>query len=375
MDDKLVPGGKARPDESSSAKSDTEGASNGTPLEESQDGARFAEAHDETSQPKDCVPDAASVGAAASAETPQPPADDEADSGETQSGDTEHDAPAGKAQGKSKEYRDWGSSAKKFFSSTVGKVAVGIVAVVLVGGFLLGTHIICFHDWAEATCTEPATCTICGRTQGEPKGHDWTDATCTSPKTCKVCGETEGGPLGHDVAEWSVTKQASCSETGSKTGTCRRCGKEITDSVPTLDHTPGDWQITKDVSVTSSGAVIPGTQARFCTVCGKQVDSAEYTIDLSVSQKNALKKAASYLDYTSFSHSGLVHQLEFEGFSTEDAKFAADHCGADWNVQAEKKAKSYMEFTSFSRSGLIHQLEFEGFTAEQAKHGADSVGL
>lgn len=375
MDDKLVPHRKDRPDKGDATQGGAEIAPDAVSQEGAQDGTQSAEAKDDDSQVKDNAAGETSADAAASAETPQPPSDDEADSYKEQPDDGEQRADAAKAQPKPKKYQNWGSVAKKFFSTTAGKVAVGIVAVVLVGGFLFGTHIICFHDWAEATCTQPATCTICGRTQGEPKGHDWTGATCTVPKTCKVCGEMEGAPLGHDVAEWNVTKQASCSETGSKTGTCRRCGKEIVDSIPTLDHTPGEWQITKDVSVTSSGTVIPGTQARFCTVCGKQVDSKEYTIDLSVSQKNALKKAASYLDYTSFSHSGLVRQLEFEGFSTDDAKFAADHCGADWNVQAEKKAKSYMDCTSFSRSGLIRQLEFEGFTAEQAKHGADSVGL
>ena len=71
----------------------------------------------------------------------------------------------------------------------------------------------------------------------------------------------------------------------------------------------------------------------------------------------------------------MIGQLEFEGFSTEDATFAADHCGADWNEQAVGKAKSYLSWTSFSRSGLIAQLEFEGFTQDQAEYAADQVGL
>ena len=39
-----------------------------------------------------------------------------------------------------------------------------------------------------------------------------------------------------------------------------------------------------------------------------------------------------------------------------------------------KKAKSYLDFSSFSRDGLIEQLEYEGFTAEQAEYGATAVG-
>lgn len=95
----------------------------------------------------------------------------------------------------------------------------------------------------------------------------------------------------------------------------------------------------------------------------------------TVSQKNAVKKAKSYLEYTAFSHDGLVTQLEFEKFSHEDAVYGADNSGADWNEQAAKKAKSYMDYSAFSRGSLIQQLEFDKFTPEQAEFGADAVGL
>ena len=96
---------------------------------------------------------------------------------------------------------------------------------------------------------------------------------------------------------------------------------------------------------------------------------------MTVSQENALRKAESYLGFQAFSQSGLIKQLEFEGFSTADATFAVDNVTVDWTEQAAKKAENYMEFQAFSRSGLISQLEFEGFTTEQAAHGADAVGL
>lgn len=86
-------------------------------------------------------------------------------------------------------------------------------------------------------------------------------------------------------------------------------------------------------------------------------------------EKNALKKAHDYLDFTAFSHQGLIEQLEYEGFTYAESKYAADNCGADWNEQAVKKAKQYLDFTSFSRTGLIEQLEYEGFTHEQASYG------
>jgi hypothetical protein len=98
------------------------------------------------------------------------------------------------------------------------------------------------------------------------------------------------------------------------------------------------------------------------------------TPSMTMGQKNALDKGKSYLDYSAFSYSGLIGQLEHEGFTTEDATFAADNCGADWNEQAAQKAQDYLDYSSFSRDGLIGQLEHEGFTAEQAEYGVSAVG-
>lgn len=95
---------------------------------------------------------------------------------------------------------------------------------------------------------------------------------------------------------------------------------------------------------------------------------------LTFGQQNALSKAYDYLDYSAFSHDGLIEQLSFEGFSTEEATYAADNCGADWNEQAALKAQEYLDYSSFSRDGLIEQLEFEGFTSSQASYGVDAVG-
>lgn len=100
----------------------------------------------------------------------------------------------------------------------------------------------------------------------------------------------------------------------------------------------------------------------------------ETQVSETMGQRNSLTKAKQYLDYSSFSHSGMIQQLEYEGFSTEEATYGADNCGADWNEQAAKKAESYLEFSSFSRSGLIEQLEYEGFTADQAEYGVKAVG-
>lgn len=96
---------------------------------------------------------------------------------------------------------------------------------------------------------------------------------------------------------------------------------------------------------------------------------------LTVGQENAASKALDYLDYTAFSRSGLIKQLEFEGFTTDEATFGVDYIDADWNAQAEAKAQDYMDYSSFSKQGLIDQLIFEGFSKEQAEIGAAAVGF
>jgi hypothetical protein len=96
-----------------------------------------------------------------------------------------------------------------------------------------------------------------------------------------------------------------------------------------------------------------------------------YANNSDYGQKKALKKAKAYLAYSAFSYSGLIKQLEYEGFTNSQATYGAAHCGANWNEQAVKKAKTYLNYSSFSHSGLIEQLEYEGFTTAQATYGVN----
>lgn len=102
--------------------------------------------------------------------------------------------------------------------------------------------------------------------------------------------------------------------------------------------------------------------------------SVEENLDTTIGENNALSKALSYLDVLAFSYSGLITQLEYEGYTHQEAVYAVDNCGADWNEQAALKTQSYLDYSAFSREGLIEQLEYEGFTREQAEYGVQSVG-
>lgn len=97
------------------------------------------------------------------------------------------------------------------------------------------------------------------------------------------------------------------------------------------------------------------------------------TKKITSGMKNALQSAKDYLSVMPFSYSGLVEQLEYEGYSRSEATYAADNCGADWYAQAVKSARNYLDVMAFSRSGLIEQLEYEGYTHDQAVYGVDKV--
>lgn len=98
------------------------------------------------------------------------------------------------------------------------------------------------------------------------------------------------------------------------------------------------------------------------------------TTTTTAASSAATKLAKDYLAYMAFSRDGLIDQLEYEGFTHEEAVYGVDNCGADWSAQALKCAKSYLNYSAFSRNGLVSQLEYEQFTSDQAIYGADNCG-
>lgn len=129
---------------------------------------------------------------------------------------------------------------------------------------------------------------------------------------------------------------------------------------------PEDTIVSEDEAIQPEPEEIPTADA--------SAPEPEADSNISLRKLNALGSAKSYLSFMAFSYDGLVDQLEFEGYSNEEAVYAADHCGADWNEQAAKSAKSYLDMMSFSRQGLIDQLVFEGYTEDQAVYGVTANG-
>lgn len=176
-----------------------------------------------------------------------------------------------------------------------------------IGGIILAALLLmvsgCGHEhtWADATCTEPKTCTECGETEGEPLGHTWSEATCEEPKTCSVCGETEGEPLGHtwDMAtcqhpttckvcgyipdetladhtcdQWEEEKEATCAEEGYQKGICKYCGQEFTVVLEKQDHQFSEWE-----TITEPTCSAEGEEKRTCSACGLEESKAIDKVD------------------------------------------------------------------------------------------------
>lgn len=158
-------------------------------------------------------------------------------------------------------------------------LAIALVFICSISLFGCG----CKHEWKEATCTEPKTCSKCGETEGEALGHSWEEATCEKPKTCSRCNATEGEALGHSVTDWNIDKEATCAEEGSKSGQCTVCKKTITMPIEKTEHTPGDWEITQVATPTTQGE-----RAIKCTVCGQVIQTEAYS--LSPEEKIAIYK-------------------------------------------------------------------------------------
>lgn len=102
--------------------------------------------------------------------------------------------------------------------------------------------------------------------------------------------------------------------------------------------------------------------------------------DVPRDYRSALAEARDYLEFSSFSYTGLYDQLtsEYGGqYSPEAAQYAMDNLSdVDWNAEALEAAEDYIEFSDFSYAGLYDQLTSEygsQFTPEQAQYAIDNL--
>ncbi len=113
--------------------------------------------------------------------------------------------------------------------------------------------------------------------------HDWKEATCTEPKTCSKCNWTVGEALKHSFTKYETDKLATCEEYGTETAKCDRCEETHTRVVEVYaDHKDADTDYICDVCdqllcTNHTPAEDDGdcTTEIKCTICGTVTTEAK----------------------------------------------------------------------------------------------------
>ena len=160
-----------------------------------------------------------------------------------------------------------------------------------------------------------------------------------------------------------------------KKTTCKRCGKSLVEEIPMMEHTPGEWKIIKDYKINRDGTVTPGTQAIQCTVCNKELETKEYTIELTNSQKNAIIRAYEEENSWHVSRDYLINDIlvGFDYFNVEDATFAVDHMDVNFDEQAVAYVRS--NSSGQSRGEVTEMMRYYGYTEEQINNAFEKAGF
>ena len=149
-------------------------------------------------------------------------------------------------------------------------VGIGVAAIAVLLVLFYTTCIFGNHRFSDATCTEPETCVLCGKTRGEPLGHEGAAASCTEPSVCLRCGERLEEPLGHVFLPATCTEPETCARCGERRGeplghdfteptyqaaaVCRRCGETGAEALPAAlaGRTLNEMQIGEPAAYTTA---------------------------------------------------------------------------------------------------------------------------
>lgn len=203
------------------------------------------------------------------------------------------------------------------------------------------------HTWADATCTEPESCSVCGKKRhwySLPLGHKWLDATCSAPKLCSVCDETEGEPVEHYSIRRITTVEPTCHTEGEKTFTCYFCGDVFTEVVPIIDHKAGKWHTVEEATPSADGI-----RKRYCEMCGIEMDSERYKyLDL---QGNGGNSGDS--NFNTYNNAGQQDTAATYVLNTDTMKFHRPSCRdvpriSPSNYATSNQSRSYLISCGYS---------------------------
>ena len=101
------------------------------------------------------------------------------------------------------------------------------------------------HSGGTATCTQRATCTVCGAEYGDALGHDfttsWTHDDNEHWKQCSRC-DAKDDVSPHTWDSGTVTTAPTCTKAGEKTYSCNKCDATKIEPIPATGHSwKSDW--------------------------------------------------------------------------------------------------------------------------------------
>ena len=188
-------------------------------------------------------------------------------------------------------------------------------------------------------------CDICGKE--DVSDHNWVDADCTTPKTCSVCGTTDGEQLGHDWAEATY----NFAEEGSACTAIRECGREGCDEAETATAT------------ITSAVKTPAT----CTEKGWTTYTAEFDVDW------AEKKTLDVQDIPAINHDwSVTYDFATDGKTCTATRICANDAKHNVTANATITSKVKTAATCTEKGTTTYTATFEEtWAAEQTKDVQD----
>lgn len=100
-------------------------------------------------------------------------------------------------------------------------------------------------------------------------------------------------------------------------------------------------------------------------------------------QESALSHAKKTFASSSYSRSGVISALKKQGYTEEEAIYAADNCGANWKSNATTGAKTYARnnsqknwiYACYSEKATRSALSSDGFTSDEIDYGIANCGV
>ena len=208
-----------------------------------------------------------------------------------------------------------------------------------------------------ATCTQRATCTVCGAEYGDALGHDfttsWTHDDNEHWKQCSRC-DAKDDVSPHTWDSGTITTAPTCTKAGKKTYSCTKCDATKIEPIPATGHSwKSDWTSdathhwyecdNKNCDVTDnagkkgyaehSGGKATCTQNAVCEFCKAEYgEKLPHDFTAETVDAKYLKSAATCTEKAVYYKSCAVCGLSSEGTADEATFFSGNALDHNWGA-------------------------------------------